>query len=426
MTAIYDTIGINYADLGSGAWQQKYGDLLSLTEGDYGYRLVTTRQAQKTTFVLFLFLIPLSTCGYAFAMVTEIKRPPPRGRGAHSNAAGRYERFARVDLDDGWTHEDPEPEQIPTQVFRDATRTAITRNQSPDVPFDRSVNPYRGCEHGCVYCFARPTHAYLGLSPGIDFETKLYVKPDAAKLLERELRAEDYVCETMALGTNTDPYQPIEKTHQVTRQVLQVLAAFRHPVGIVTKSPLVVRDIDILGPMAERGLAKVAISVTTLDRKLARQMEPRAATPERRLDALKLLAKAGIPTSVMMAPMIPALNDTEIEDVLARASDAGVTGAGYVLLRMPLEIKDLFAEWLEAHYPDRAGRVLSLMRQMRGGKDYDARWGKRMRGTGSYAQLISRRFRLAADQLGLNKVSHPLDTTQFRPPPAPGDQLGLF
>lgn len=359
-------------------------------------------------------------------MVTEVRRPSPRGRGAHSNASGRYERFTRVEMDDGWTHEDPEPEKLLTQVFRDASRTAITRNQSPDVPFDRSVNPYKGCEHGCVYCFARPTHAYLGLSPGIDFESKLYFKPEAAKLLERELRAPDYACATMALGTNTDPYQPIEKKYQITRQVLQVLAAFRHPVGIVTKSPLIVRDIDILGPMAERGLAKVAISVTTIDRKLARAMEPRAATPERRLDAIKLLSKAGIPTSIFMAPMIPALNDAEIEDLLKRGADAGATGAGYVLLRMPLEIKDLFREWLEANYPDRAGRVLSLMRQMRGGKDYDSQWGKRMSGTGPYAKLISQRFRLAAERLGFNKVSHPLDSSQFKPPPAVGDQLGLF
>lgn len=359
-------------------------------------------------------------------MDLDIKRPPPRGRGAHSNASGRFERFSRVDMDDGWTIEDPQPAQLTTQIFRDASRTAITRNQSPDVPFDRSVNPYRGCEHGCVYCFARPTHAYLGLSPGIDFESKLYFKPDAAKLLERELRHPDYVCDTMALGTNTDPYQPIEKKYQITRQVLQVLAAFRHPVGIVTKSPLIVRDIDILGPMAERGLAKVAISVTTLDRKLARAMEPRAATPERRLDAIKLLSKAGIPTSVFMAPMIPALNDAEIEDLLKRGADAGASGAGYVLLRMPLEIKDLFAEWLAANYPDRAGHVLSLMRQMRGGKDYDSQWGKRMSGTGPYAKLISHRFRKAVNRLDLNKVSHPLDTTQFKPPPAVGDQLGLF
>jgi len=359
-------------------------------------------------------------------MELDVKRPQPRGRGAHSNASGRFERFARVDMDDGWTHEDPVPEKLATQVFRDASRTAITRNQSPDVPFDRSVNPYKGCEHGCVYCFARPTHAYLGLSPGVDFESKLYFKPEAAKLLERELRHADYVCDTMALGTNTDPYQPIEKKYQVTREVLKVLAAFRHPVGIVTKSPLIVRDIDILGPMAERGLAKVAISVTTLDRKLARKMEPRAATPERRLDAIKLLSRAGIPTSVFMAPMIPALNDAEIEDLLARAKEAGANGAGYILLRMPLEIKDLFAEWLKAHYPDRAARVLSLMRQMRGGKDYDAQWGKRMSGTGPYAKLISRRFRLTAQRLGFSKVSHPLDTSQFKPPPTVGDQLGLF
>ncbi len=359
-------------------------------------------------------------------MVTEIKKPAARGRGAHSNASGRFERFSRVDMDDGWTLEDPVPEQLETTLFRDAARTVITRNQSPDVPFDRSINPYRGCEHGCVYCFARPTHAYLGLSPGTDFEAKLYYKPEAAKLLDRELRAGDYTPKTLALGTNTDPYQPIERKLQVTRGILKVLAAFRHPVGIVTKSPLVIRDIDILGPMAEQGLAKVALSITTLDRKLARAMEPRAATPERRLDAIKALNSAGIPTTVLMAPIIPALNDAEIDDLLAAVKDAGAERAGYVLLRMPLEIKELFAEWLEAHYPDRAGRVLSLMRQMRGGKDYDACWGIRMRGTGPYAQLISKRFRLAIKRLGLDPPSQALDTTQFKPPPAVGDQLGFL
>ncbi len=359
-------------------------------------------------------------------MDTQVKKPPPRGRGSHSNASGRFERFVRHEIDDGWTHEDPVPEQLKTQIFRDAARTVITRNQSPDVPFDRSINPYRGCEHGCIYCFARPTHAYLGLSPGVDFEAKLYQKPEAAKLLARELRGEDYVPQTIALGTNTDPYQPIEKRFRITREVLKVLSAFNHPVGIVTKSPLIVRDIDILGPMAERGLVKVAISVTTLDRKLARTMEPRCATPERRLQALDLLSRAGIPTTVLMAPIIPALNDPEIEDVLARVKDAGAARAGYVLLRMPLEIKELFAEWLEAHYPDRAGKVLSLMRQMRGGKDYDAAWGQRMKGRGPYAVLIAKRFRLAARRLGLDAPSLELDCGQFAPPPAIGDQLGLF
>jgi len=359
-------------------------------------------------------------------MDAPVKKPPNRGRGSHSNASGRFERFARHDIDDGWTHEDPLPEQITTQIFRDAARTVITRNQSPDVPFDRSVNPYRGCEHGCVYCFARPTHAYLGLSPGVDFEAKLYQKPEAAMLLARELRAEDYVPKTLALGTNTDPYQPIEKRFRLTREILKVLSAFNHPVGIVTKSPLVVRDIDILGPMAARGLAKVAISVTTLDRKLARLMEPRAATPGRRLGTLSLLSRAGIPTTVLMAPMIPGLNDHEIEDLLAAVKNAGAERAGYVLLRMPLEIRELFVEWLEANYPDRAGKVLSLMRQMRGGKDYDAAWGQRMKGTGPYAQLIARRFRLAVKRLGLDDPSVDLDCGQFAPPPAIGDQLGLF
>jgi DNA repair photolyase len=349
-----------------------------------------------------------------------------RGRASHSNASGRYERFTNVLSDDGWGSLDEEAPAIQTLVLRDASKSIITRNKSPDISFDRSINPYRGCEHGCVYCFARPTHAYLGLSPGLDFESTLYMKPNAAVLLEAELRNTKYRPRPIAMGTNTDPYQPIERKHEVTRSLLKVMAAFRHPVTIVTKSNLITRDIDVLGPMAEQGLAKVALSITTLDRKLARRMEPRAATPERRFDAMELLARAGIPTGVMVAPVIPALNDHEIEAILNRAAEAGASSAGYIILRMPLEVKDLFREWLQAHYPDRASHVINLVRDMRGGKDYDMAWGQRMVGTGAYAKQIGQRFRLAAKRLGLDRPRQDLDISQFKPPPKPGDQLGFW
>jgi DNA repair photolyase len=281
---------------------------------------------------------------------------------------------ARVTFDDGWQNLEDLP-AFKTTVTVDATRKIITRNDSPDISFDRSINPYRGCEHGCIYCFARPTHAYLGLSPGLDFESKLFVKPEAAKLLERELSAPGYVPRTIAIGTNTDPYQPIEREYQVMRRILEVLERFGHPVGIVTKSALVTRDIDILSRMASRRLAKVALSVTTLDPKLARVMEQRAATPARRLDALRQLTEAGIPTSVMVAPVIPALNDSEIERILDAAAAVGVKEAGYILLRLPLEVRDLFREWLVANFPDRYRHVFKLVRETRDGKDYDSSWG---------------------------------------------------
>ena len=353
-----------------------------------------------------------------------------RGRGALSNTAGRYERHARVLVDDGWDDgwrdDDLAPPPLRTEVIRDATRTIIARNNSPDISFDRSINPYRGCEHGCIYCFARPTHAYLGMSPGIDFESRLFAKPNAAQLLAKELSAPGYVPRTIAMGTNTDPYQPIEKKMRITRSVLEVLREFRHPVGIVTKSPLILRDIDILSDMASMGLAKVALSVTTLDRRLARMMEPRAGTPQRRLQAIKALSDAGIPAGVMFAPTIPALNDGEMEAVLKAAQEMGARAAGYVLLRLPLEIKDLFREWLEANVPDRAKHVMSLVRQMRGGKDYDSQWNVRMRGTGPYAEMIARRFQMATKRLGLNPPAKPLDTSQFRRPVRSGDQLTLL
>jgi DNA repair photolyase len=348
-----------------------------------------------------------------------------RGRGAQSNATGRYEPMARIAFDDGWRGLDELP-PFKTQVTVDATRKIITRNDSPDIGFDRSINPYRGCEHGCIYCFARPTHAYLGLSPGLDFESRLFVKPEAAELLEKELAAPNYQPKVIGIGTNTDPYQPIERRYKVMRRVLEVLDRAGHPVGIVTKSALVLRDLDILARMAERKLAKVALSVTTMDAELARKMEPRAATPMRRLETLRRLSQAGVPTSVMVAPVIPALNDMEIERILDAAHAAGVREAGYVLLRLPLELRDLFREWLKANYPHREEHVFKLIRDMRGGKDYDSTWGKRMKGSGPYAWMIGRRFEMACEKLGLNEMKSKLTTEHFRRPKPDSAQLSLF
>lgn len=348
-----------------------------------------------------------------------------RGRGAQSNASGRYEPTARVAFDDGWQSlEDLPPFKTTVQV--DATRKIITRNDSPDIGFDRSINPYRGCEHGCIYCFARPTHAYLGLSPGLDFESKLFAKPEAAELLEHELSAPSYQPKVIAIGTNTDPYQPIERKYQVMRRILEVLDRAGHPVGVVTKSSLVLRDLDILARMAERKLVKVALSVTTLDAELARKMEPRAATPMRRLETLRQLSQAGVPTTVMVAPVLPALNDMEIERILEAAVTAGVKEAGYVLLRLPLEVRDLFREWLMANYPERYRHVMQLVREMRGGKDYDSTWGTRMKGTGPYAWMIGRRFEVACEKLGLNAARTVLSTQHFKAPRAGNQQLNLF
>jgi DNA repair photolyase len=348
-----------------------------------------------------------------------------RGRGAQSNASGRYEPMARIAFDDGWQSLDELP-AFKTTVSVDSTRKIIARNDSPDIGFDRSINPYRGCEHGCVYCFARPTHAYLGLSPGLDFESRLLVKPDAAELLARELSAPNYQPKVIAIGTNTDPYQPIERRYQVMRRILEVLDRANHPVGIVTKSALVTRDIDILARMAKRNLVKVALSVTTLDAGLARTMEPRAATPARRLEALRRLSEAGVPAAVMVAPVIPALNDQEIERILDCAAAAGVKEAGYILLRLPLEVRDLFREWLQANYPHREEHVFKLIRDMRGGKDYDAKWGERMKGTGPYAWMIGRRFEMACEKFGLNERKLTLSTADFRAPKRNDAQLSLF
>jgi DNA repair photolyase len=347
-----------------------------------------------------------------------------RGRGAETNRSGRFERLERGFVDDGWGSLDLLP-PFKTAVTEENARQIITRNQSPDISFDRSVNPYRGCEHGCAYCFARPTHAYMGLSPGLDFESKLFAKSNAAKLLERELSKPGYEPKTLAIGTNTDPYQPIERRYRIMREILEVLDRAGHPVGIVTKSALIARDADILSRMAARGLVKVALSVTTLDRELARAMEPRAATPQRRLDTLALLAKAGVPTTVMVAPIIPALNESEIERILDAAAATGVGEAGYVVLRLPLEVRDIFREFLEREYPDKAKHVMSLVRSMRGGKDYDAEWGKRMSGDGPHAWQIGRRFEIAAKRLGLNKERLRLRTDLFTPPLA-DPQMSLF
>jgi DNA repair photolyase len=349
---------------------------------------------------------------------------PFKGRGAARDPDPRYLEMQREALDDGWWREDKD--RLPTQVFVDTSRSIITRNQSPDVPFDRSINPYKGCEHGCAYCFARPTHAYLDLSPGLDFESKIFAKPNAADLLARELARPGYRPAPIALGVNTDAYQPVERKLGITRQVLEVLLAHRHPLAIVTKSALIERDLDLLTPMAQQGLVQVMISLTGLDRELSRRMEPRAAAPERRLEALRVLSAAGIPTGVLFAPVIPVLNDCEMERVLSAAAQAGAMTAGYVMLRLPLEVKDLFQQWLAEHYPLKAEHVMSVIRDLRGGKANSCRFGERMTGTGTYAQLIAQRFKLACRKTGLNQAQVMLETDRFRLPPRAGDQLALF
>ncbi|ESW65464.1 PA0069 family radical SAM protein [Mesorhizobium sp. M1148] len=348
-----------------------------------------------------------------------------RGRSAGINPSGRFEPVSRHVFDDGWNSLEELP-PFKTEVQVEKPRTIITRNESPDISFDRSINPYRGCEHGCVYCFARPTHSFMGLSPGLDFEAKLFAKPDAARLLDKELSKDGYQPRTIAIGTNTDPYQPIEKQYRIMREILEVLEARGHPVGIVTKSHLVTRDIDILSRMAERGLAKVALSVTTMDRMLARTMEPRASTPTKRLEAIRQLSDAGIPASVMVAPIIPGLTDQEMERILDSARAAGAREAGYVILRLPLEVAPIFKDWLLRHYPDRYRHVMSLIRSMRDGKDYDSEWGKRMKGAGPYAWQIGRRFEITAKRLGLNAERRTLRTDQFVAAAKATEQLMLL
>jgi DNA repair photolyase len=349
-----------------------------------------------------------------------------RGRGAKSNRVGRFESRQREDFDDGWTEHDGAPPRIDDTLTPLKSKTIISRNESPDVGFSASINPYIGCSHGCIYCYARPSHAYMGLSPGLDFESKLFFKPDAAELLARELSNPRYRPEVIHIGGNTDPYQPQERRAGITRSIIRTLGEFGHAFSVITKSALILRDLDLLAPLAERNLVRVAVSITSLDRRLARSMEPRAATPERRLEAVRRLTQAGVPVIVMFAPAIPGLNDHEMEAVLERAAQAGAGGAGYVALRLPLEIKDLFREWLAADHPDRAARVMSLVRQMRGGRDYDPAWGQRMKGSGPLADLMSQRFKAARRRYGLDLSFASLDLTQFRVPPRPGDQGDLF
>lgn len=358
---------------------------------------------------------------------TRLAEANRHGRGTVTNATGRFEPRQREAFDDGWREEEAELPPFRTETVMERAVSVITRNDSPDLGFDRSINPYRGCEHGCSYCYARPSHAYLGLSPGLDFEAKLFAKPNAAELLERELAHPRYQPREIALGTNTDPYQPIERHYRITRQILEVLARTNHPVTIVTKSALVVRDLDLLGPMAEKGLARVAISVTTLDRDLARKMEPRAATPARRLEALRQVAAAGIPAGILASPLIPAINDHEIEAILEAGAAMGVEEANYIVLRLPLELRELFREWLLVHYPGKLRHVLNLVQAMRQGADYDSRFGVRQSGTGPYAEMLAKRFRMACQRLGLKRRhSARLRTDLFTPPVLPGTQMSLF
>jgi DNA repair photolyase len=357
---------------------------------------------------------------------TTIGRKAFKGRGALSNPAGRFERQTLEAVDDGWYVEE-QPESIATTLEPDRARGIITTNNSPDIPFEYSINPYRGCEHGCLYCYARPSHAYMGLSAGIDFETRLFYKADAGKVLEEELARPGYVCKPITVGANTDPYQPVERQMLVTRSVLEVLARTRHPVSIISKSALVLRDLDLLTDLARDDLVSVAISITTLSAETKRSLEPRTASPQARLRAVRELNAAGVPTGVMVAPVIPAITDHEMEAILEAATDAGARWAGYVLVRLPYEIKDLFRDWLTEHFPDRAAHVMSLIRDMRGGRDNDPRFGTRMRGTGPIAELLRNRFKIACKRLNLNSGSReiPQHTHLFRPPLREGSQLQL-
>jgi len=358
---------------------------------------------------------------------TDDTLPPDRrrGRAALTNRTNRFEPYETVAVDDGW----PEGEAAPplrTEVMEERPRAVITRNSSPDLSFDRSINPYRGCEHGCIYCFARPTHAYLGLSPGLDFETRLIARPSAPETLAKELARKGYRPATMALGTNTDSYQPIERDYGIMRRILSVLEAHQHPVAVVTKGTLVERDADILGRMGQAGLARVGISITTLDPMVARAMEPRVPHPKRRLQAIRQLTEAGCPVHVMVSPVVPALTDHELEDILGAAKEAGAVSASSILLRLPLEVAPLFREWLAETFPNRATRVMARVRELHGGRDYDPSWGKRLRGEGPFAELLAHRFKIATRRLGLSQDIPSLRTDLFKVPPKAGDQLQLF
>ncbi|PIE12556.1 MAG: radical SAM protein [Rhodobacterales bacterium] len=354
-----------------------------------------------------------------------IEQSRRRGRGAASNLAGRFEVHSRQEEDDGWGIPEERP-RIVTEVREEKARSLISYNRSPDLPFDRSINPYRGCEHGCIYCFARPSHAYLGLSPGLDFETRLVARPNAAEVLERELSSNRYKVAPIAIGTNTDAYQPAEKERGIMRDCLEVLEAFNHPVAIVTKGSLIERDLDILARMAEKGLVRVGISVTTMDDHVSRVMEPRVPRPERRLMIIRRLVESGVPVRVMVSPIIPALTDHEIERILKASAAVGATSASWIMLRLPREVSELVQDWLHEHFPHRANRIMNHLRDMHGGKEYDPRWGRRMRGEGSYAEMIAARFDIAAKRLGLDRVQSALRCDQFRVPPRSGDQMNLF
>ncbi|MGZ9810422.1 PA0069 family radical SAM protein [Pseudoroseicyclus sp. H15] len=354
-----------------------------------------------------------------------IEQERRRGRGARGNPANRYDRAHKERVWDGW---DLPEEELPlrTEVSEEFPRSILAKNSSPDIPFDISINPYRGCEHGCIYCFARPSHAWLGMSPGLDFETRLVAKPSAPALLEKALAAPGYKPQVIAIGTNTDPYQPVEKERQVMRRLLEVLAAHRHPVAITTKGTLIERDIDVLAPMAEQGLVRVGLSITTLDVGLSRAMEPRVPVPQRRLTAIRRLSEAGIPVRLMIAPVVPALTDHELEKLVEAGAEAGAVAASYIVLRLPLEVAPLFRDWLTEHYPDRAARVMGRVQELHGGKDYDPEWGRRMTGRGTWAELLRHRFALATERHGLSRKLPPLRTDLFAVPPKPGDQLSLF
>jgi DNA repair photolyase len=348
-----------------------------------------------------------------------------KGRGALSNPGGRFESTGIEAFDDGWYTEE-QPDSVETTLEPDRAKGVITQNDSPDIGFDYSINPYRGCSHGCIYCYARPSHAYMGLSPGLDFETRLFYKADAANVLERELASRSYVCKPIMLGANTDPYQPDERKMLVTRSILEVLARCRHPVSIVTKGALVVRDIDLFTDLARDNLVTVTVSITSLDAEMKRTLEPRAASPQARLRAVHQLAQAGVPVGILVAPIIPALTDHEMERIMEAAVEAGARWAGYVMLRLPYEVKDLFREWLAEHYPQRASHVMSLIQDVRGGRDNDPNFGSRMRGTGPVAQLIRNRFHVTHRRLGLDAIERiKLDTTLFRPPVISGAQMTL-
>lgn len=350
-----------------------------------------------------------------------------KGRGIVSNTGSRFLSRQTEEIDDGWYSDtEAEASRPATEIFTDTSKTILTRNASPDIPFNVSINPYKGCEHGCAYCYARPTHAYLDLSPGLDFESRIYAKPDAAKLLRQAFDRPSYRPEVIALGANTDPYQPVERKLKITRQILEVMQQYRHPVTIVTKSALIERDIDILAEMAQRGLAEVAVSVTSLNKELCRRLEPRATAPQRRLQTIRQLTGQGIPVAVLFAPVIPMLNDNEVESVLAAIHEAGACSASYVMLRLPHEVKQLFQEWLQIHYPLKAKRIMNIVRDMRGGREYDSRFGARQTGEGNYAELFAQRFQLKCKKLGINKTTAVLDISQFTGKTGSDTQLEMF